>query len=178
MTHPQLLANLVSVVTGTIISCFVSADTQAFKQDVIYNGQPQEVALTKSSSVTFLILSYIMLFPLSTCQLVLATALFSTCLLAAMAEEPHSKETTTFETLHAKKTAGIYPRGLPTGSGQVYPSGTGSGFAVPTGSTLEFFVYENGDQSLGETGPTGVPVSIPKIPSIPEDKGEDPMLGS
>ena len=119
-----------------------------------------------------------MQFHLSTCQLVLATALFSTCLLPATAKEPHSEAMTTFETLHAKKRVGIYPIGLPTGSGQVNPTGTGSGFTAPTGSKLEFFVYEDGDQSLDNTGPTGTPVSIPKISSIPIDKGEDPMLGS
>ena len=112
-----------------------------------------------------------MQFSFSYNQLVLATTLLGISLFPVDARAPfQKKDESEFKTFDPAKTAGVQPNGMPSGSGGAYPSGTGTGAAVPTGGDLEAFVYED-NSTKNDTGPL-VSVSVLQKPTL---KADDPM---
>ena len=109
----------------------------------------------------------IMQFSFSSYQLVLATTFVGTYILPINARVPLDKRAvSSFSTLHAPKSAGVQP----SGSGGAFPTGTGTGAAVPTGGHFEAFVYDNTTKS-NDTGRL-VSVHVSKDSSA---KADDPM---
>lgn len=93
-----------------------------------------------------------MQFPISLCQLVLATTfLGSYAILPASARVPIKEPNpSAFTTMKLAGRAGVQPTGA-AGSGTAYASGTGAGAASPT--SFEVFVYDK--NKAGATGTGG-----------------------